>query len=564
MGLFNRWSINAVFIFATIIYIAGLNTDVLEVDSAQYASISEEMNRTGSYLEVYHNGNDYLDKPPILFWVNATMFKIFGIHNWSFKLGSLLFSLIGIISTYKLGFLLYNKRIGFIAGVMLGSSQAYFLFNADVRTDAILTSAVIFSVWQIIAHIYTRKWKNLIFGFIGIGVAMMAKGPIGIVVPALALGSYLIGRQQFKAIFRWQWLVGLAITALVILPMSYGLYTQFDAHPEKELRFISDAGNTVRDSVSGLRFYFWEQSFGRITGENVWKDNSGPFFFFGIFTYSFLPWALLAFLAVFWRLFNAVKDLITTDKKQEWLTLGGFVLPFLAFSMSSYKLDHYLYVTFPFVAIITSEYVIRIIFEKPKWWVNILISIQTLVIAVSLAFGALILIYVFPTSNVFIWLGYLILFALTVIMYFNKHIIYKVVLASVFASLAANWVLNFKFFPVLTKKYQSGHKMVNYIEKESIDKDHVYISADRFRFQYNFYGQYQFNLVNVSQIKSLDLHQVYIYLKKEDLDLLEKQGLKYQVEQEYQTFHVTMLTPEFLNPATREQTLNTDYLVLVL
>ena len=119
MGLFNRWSLNLIFVFASLIYIGGLLVDVLEVDSAQYASISGEMYRDGSYLEVKQNGIDYLDKPPLVFWTASWMYNIFGVHNWSFKLSSLLFSIIGLFSTYKVGYLLYNKRTGFIAMLVL-------------------------------------------------------------------------------------------------------------------------------------------------------------------------------------------------------------------------------------------------------------------------------------------------------------------------------------------------------------------------------------------------------------------------------------------------------------
>ena len=54
-----------------VIYMAGLGLTIMDVDSAQYASISQEMARTNEFLEVQNKGSDYLDKPPLLFWVGA-------------------------------------------------------------------------------------------------------------------------------------------------------------------------------------------------------------------------------------------------------------------------------------------------------------------------------------------------------------------------------------------------------------------------------------------------------------------------------------------------------------
>ncbi|MEO0008670.1 MAG: hypothetical protein RJA20_2866, partial [Bacteroidota bacterium] len=53
------------------IAIAGLFLDIMDVDAAQYASIALEMTQNGSWLQVMHRGADYLDKPPLLFWLSA-------------------------------------------------------------------------------------------------------------------------------------------------------------------------------------------------------------------------------------------------------------------------------------------------------------------------------------------------------------------------------------------------------------------------------------------------------------------------------------------------------------
>lgn len=63
------------------VFLAGATSDVIDVDAAQYAAISMEMVQTGSYLQVFERGHDYFDKPPLLFWVNAGSFVLFGLNN---------------------------------------------------------------------------------------------------------------------------------------------------------------------------------------------------------------------------------------------------------------------------------------------------------------------------------------------------------------------------------------------------------------------------------------------------------------------------------------------------
>lgn len=116
----------------------------MEVDAAQYAMISMEMSFTKSFLHVFENGKDYLDKPPFLFWVSAVSYLIFGISNFAYKLPSVLFAILGLYSTYKFSRLYYTKETSQLAALILGTTQALFLITNDVRTDTILMSSIIF------------------------------------------------------------------------------------------------------------------------------------------------------------------------------------------------------------------------------------------------------------------------------------------------------------------------------------------------------------------------------------------------------------------------------------
>ena len=61
-----------IFIVIAVLYFTGIRVDMMEVDATQYAEISREMSESGNYLQVYQYGDDYLDKPPFLFWISAS------------------------------------------------------------------------------------------------------------------------------------------------------------------------------------------------------------------------------------------------------------------------------------------------------------------------------------------------------------------------------------------------------------------------------------------------------------------------------------------------------------
>src|SRR6478609_11036783 len=120
---------------ACAVYVVGWFINVIDPDSAQYASITRKMLERGDYLTFTDQGREYLDKPPLLFWLSGISFSIFGINNIAFRIPAFLATLLALYSTFKLAELYYGKTTGYLAALILATVQATFMINHDVRTD---------------------------------------------------------------------------------------------------------------------------------------------------------------------------------------------------------------------------------------------------------------------------------------------------------------------------------------------------------------------------------------------------------------------------------------------
>lgn len=554
------------FALTSIVYAFGFVVEIMGVDSAQYALISREMAESGEFLQVHLRGQDYLDKPPLLFWITSLFFKLLGYSNWSFKIGSFLFTLLGVFSTFRLTRLLYSKETAYLAAIILYTCQAFFLFNNDVRTDTILTGSVIFAIWQLVEWLHENRWKWLLGAALGIALAMLAKGPIGLMVPILATSSYLVGQGRWRDFVRWQYLVLIVVVALLLSPMLWGLYTQFDLHPEKSVFMPSSNGMTYRQNVSGLRFYLWTQSFGRITGESDWSDGSGPLFFVHNLLWAFLPWAFLFVIAFFWRLVRVIKASFQNGPLPELLTLGGFILPFIAFSMSSYKLPHYIFVLFPLAAILVAV-----------WWGHVwqkrsnkaekvvALILQFVVLIVSGLVIYLIYFQYFPGApdwKLLLSLLLLVLAALFMMKGLEKKM--RIIIASVLVSLSANFTLNAWFYPqVLT--YQVGEEMAEKVKQLEIPKEEVYL-YNYFSFSLTYYLEdSRLPLANDELIEEQLNKGKEVFLITSDPYLQDimsdfDSAILYQMGRH----SATRLSLRFLEPDTRAATLDQVYLIKIL
>lgn len=368
---FEKW----ILLLIIFIYSHNLFIDIMKVDAAQYASISAQMAKTNSFLEVKDFEYDYLDKPPLLFWLSNLSIKLFGVNNFAYKFPSFLFLLFSLYAVFRFALLYYNKTIAKNALLILASVQCYFLMTNDVRTDGLLTSCVIISIWFFAEYFEKQKWKYLLLGSVFTAFAMLSKGPIGFIAVFFPFGIHLLYFKKWKQIFTIKWILVFLLIAIILVPMSYGLYTQFDLHPEKITNGVL--------GQKGLYFYFWLQSFGRITGESVWNNSKPWFFFITSSIWDFFPW----FFPLCFALFFKLKNLIFFKKTSpEIISIVGFVTLFVVFSLSKYKLPQYVFVTFPFGAILIAAYFSEIKENVWKNWRTVHLILGCLILLVFISY----------------------------------------------------------------------------------------------------------------------------------------------------------------------------------
>lgn len=533
-----------------IVYLRGLFLDVMDVDASQYASISMEMLQNGQWLQVQHRGVDYLDKPPLLFWFSTASFGIFGLSNWAYKLPSLLAAAAGVWATYRFTRLFYGAQPARHATFILASGMGLMVICNDVRTDTMLLGFSACAVWQLAEYLAFKRWKNLLAGFFFVGLAMLAKGPIGLVMPAFAVGTHLLVRRDWRGIFQWQWLAGLAMTALVLAPMCWGLWQQFDLHPEKLVN--------ERHGVSGLRFFFWEQSFGRITGENVWKNDASVFYFLHVYLWAFLPWCLLLPVALWCR----VRDSIGFNKwpqPPEYYALGGFVLTFIALSQSQYKLPHYIFITLPWAAVLVATAWQKA--TKLSWFLLYFSGFLALVLAFASLF------FFFPGN----WP--IAALALAGVVFLGWRIgqnpfpadLDLLVQRGVLVALIFGFVLNFHFYPSLLP-YQSMPQAARFARAQNIPPEKMYFFQSSSHAMDFYNGDIMENLGTPAQTRATARAQggIWVFTTEAGKGILQSEGVKTAEIGQFPHFQVALLKPKFLNPATRESTLGRYFLLHIL
>ncbi len=519
-----------------LVYIAGLFVPLMDNDSAHHADIALHMYLNRDYVNLVYAGNDYLDKPHLLFWLCAFSYKLFGVTSFAYRCPSFCFTILGTYSTYRLGKVLYNREIGKLSALIVASVFAYMLANNDVRMEAVLTACIAFAAWQGVEFINDKKILNALGLALGLALGFSTKGYIGVFTPAVGIFFYILFRREWKVFINWKWLFVLFCFAFFISPVIYCYYLQYNLHPEKVVR--------GRDHINGVRFILFGQSIERFKGDSFGSEAKNDYLFFiHSFLWSFAPWSVFAYIAFV----NRIKSF--RNRNSEWLSPGTFIIIALILTFSGFKLPHYLNVIFPATAVMTAAWV-STSSAKSKW----LYIIQIIICALILTLSAFINAWAFPVKNFLLIVSVILL--LSVVFYFikNQRLSYlqRAVGCSVATMIVFFFLLNTNFYPQLLK-YQGGNQLAKKT-KGNVDPADIYFWKNNYSSSFNFYTATERKQFDDSVFRN-GKKPIWLLFDIHDMDDIQKAGYKMGMTYTVPDFEVTRLSLGFINPGTRKKEL---------
>ncbi len=559
----NNTAYKIAWFFVIVVLLVGLFLiPLFGFDAPEYANIAAHMYFKNDWINIMNHNDqtgqiyDYLDKPHMLFWSAMLGFKLFGVHDWTYRLFSVLLSFAGCYATFRLGKMLYNINVGKVASLIYITAQAIILANHDVKTDTLLTNFVVLGAWQLVDFVHREKLSKVILGAAFLALGVGTKGMIAVLVAGCVLFFYLLGLRKWKMFYNWKWIIGVVAFFIALSTFLYFYYLQFDLHPEKYVN-----GGTGR---SGIKFLLWSQSFERFAGERNFVMGSEFSFFFHSFIWAFLPWSIIAYIASFSRLAELFRTRFQSFFTREQLTFTGTWAMFIIMSFSKFKLPHYINVLFPFFAIFTAAYLFQLANEGKQKALRSLLIVQYVIIAIAILFLIALNYWAFPVTNLAITIIGLAGLMFLVYEIFKRKFstVDKIWYYSALAILIFNFFMNANFYPKIAQ-YNGGYVAAKEMKEKNID------AASLYRYDYmmrSFEWQIQkwrpiLHKEDVMQ-KVQNGDSVIVFTNKRKKDELQ-QFFSVQPIISSPEYAISGLSLDFINPKTRPQTLDSVFVLKV-
>ena len=174
---------------------------VIDYDEGYYAQAAKHMVEHGDWVTPYANGVRFLEKPPLLYWLTAASFSVFGINEFALRLPTALAVIALVWIVMRTARRAFNERGALIAGLCAAFSAGTYLFTRETLHDIWLVLFIALAM-----HAFFEWYSDpqhplrhaLIF-FAAIAGAMMCKSLIGVAFPVGIIALfYLISREWPK------------------------------------------------------------------------------------------------------------------------------------------------------------------------------------------------------------------------------------------------------------------------------------------------------------------------------------------------------------------------------
>jgi 4-amino-4-deoxy-L-arabinose transferase-like glycosyltransferase len=177
-----------------------------DVDAVQ-AQIARNMLASGDWVTARLNGVAYIEKSPLVYWMMAGSYQVFGVHDWAARLPLALAVVLLCWVTYRFGCWAFNDAAGLYAGIALATSVGLFLFTRILIPDATLTLAITGAIWAWLRLLEpergrTSRWAVVLGACLGVG--LLLKGLIAIVFPLAAGLAYMAITRQLISADAWR------------------------------------------------------------------------------------------------------------------------------------------------------------------------------------------------------------------------------------------------------------------------------------------------------------------------------------------------------------------------
>jgi 4-amino-4-deoxy-L-arabinose transferase-like glycosyltransferase len=375
------------------------NSALFEEDEPKNAECGREMFVKGEWIVPTFNEELRTDKPIFLYWLMLSSFHLFGMNEFAARLPSAMLSTGSVLLVFLLGRRLFNAKSGFLASVALATSLMFVVIARASTPDGTLiffiTLTMTIYAWNIPLlkkqtensqalseiswpgdFVPSSIWTFVALG-ITMGIAVLAKGPVGVVLPCVMFGGTLLMARLIWFVpvpEKSDWVDSVTHVLLSLVNPRAFLTALLALRP---LTMVGTAlvvalpwyvAVTYQTDGAWLTGFLGKHNVGRFL--TPMEQHSGPIIYYiPVICMGFFPWSLFLMMTIYTAVVECRKSKPTAYQNgviaEKTISVENFGhlyflcwlgIYFSFFSFAQTKLPNYILPCYPALALLTGSY----------------------------------------------------------------------------------------------------------------------------------------------------------------------------------------------------------------
>ena len=186
---------------AAVLFIPGLGAvHLFDWDEINFAEIAREMLVTGDWLQPQINYLPFHEKPPLFIWFQAVSMSAFGVNEFAARLPNAICGIVTLLVLFRIGTRIKNQTFGLLwVLAYIGSILPHLYFRSGI-IDPWFNLFIFLGIDQFIqltSSAPERSARHALLAALFLGLAVMTKGPVGLLIPTITIGIYW-ATQRFR------------------------------------------------------------------------------------------------------------------------------------------------------------------------------------------------------------------------------------------------------------------------------------------------------------------------------------------------------------------------------
>lgn len=211
------WLMLAVFSFIAFTFRLG-SYPLTDRDETLYSQVAKELLGHHDWWTLYWQGHPWFIHAPLAMWIEAAVFRTFGVTELTARMSAVFFGVGLVMLTAAFGTLLFNRRVGLFAGLVMVSSPIVFMIARMAILDMPFTFFITLSIFLFVLAWRTRNPKLYPVFWLSLGFATLGKGLWGMALPVMVSFLYAITDKERKRLLDWRLYASAIVWAAVAMP----------------------------------------------------------------------------------------------------------------------------------------------------------------------------------------------------------------------------------------------------------------------------------------------------------------------------------------------------------